>query len=108
MGSHLLGNLQLAAVLEVSRDAGRSKGVAADLGLDPGDERPPANHPPNIRLEQGITRQFTGAAARRAEERPFPVLGDAGSRDVLLQVAVQGKRLVLAVAMYGCQSYVST
>jgi hypothetical protein len=47
MGGHLLGDLQLAAVLEISRDAGGAKGVAADLGLDPGRERPPA---------QGLTK----------------------------------------------------
>jgi hypothetical protein len=72
---HLLGDLEPAAVLEVGSDAGGPEGVAADLGFDSCRERPPANHPPDIRLKQGITHQQAGADARRAEERPFPVLG---------------------------------
>ena len=89
MSGHLLGNLQLAAIPQISRDAGGTKGVAADFGLDAGRERPPANHPPHIGLEQGIAGELTGSAPSRAEERLFPVLGDAGRGDVLLQIAVE-------------------
>ncbi len=63
--------------------------MAADLGLDPGRQRPPADHPLDIRLEQGIANQLAGSAADRAKERPFAVLGDSGSFDVLLKVAVE-------------------
>ena len=34
MSGHLLGDFQLAAILQISRDAGGTKGMATDLGLD--------------------------------------------------------------------------
>jgi hypothetical protein len=43
MGGHLLGDLEPATILEVGGDAGSTEGVAADLGLDPGSERPPVS-----------------------------------------------------------------
>ena len=102
MRRHLLGDLEPAAILEVGGDAGRPEGVATDLGLDPGRKRPPANHPPDIGLEQGIAGQLARSPARRAEERSFPVLGDAGRLDVLVEVAVQivvGRHRVLLAAL---------
>jgi len=99
---HLLGNLKATAVLEVGGDSGRAEGVAADLGLDPGRERPPANHPRHVGLEQGIASHPPRSAARRPEERAFPVLGDAGSPNVLLQIAIEimvGRHLVLLAAL---------
>src|ERR1035437_7814197 len=45
MGGHLLGDLQPAAVLEVSRYPGGAEGVGGDLGLDAGLAGPPAHHP---------------------------------------------------------------
>src|SRR5882757_3854488 len=83
---------------------GRAEGVAADLGLDPGRERPPANHPPHVGLEQGIASHLPRSAGRRPEDRAFPVLGDAGSRDVLLQIAIEimvGRHLVLLAPSRG-------
>jgi hypothetical protein len=40
---HLLGDLEPAAVLKIRSDARRPEGVAGDLGLDPGRDRPPAH-----------------------------------------------------------------
>lgn len=88
MSSHLLGNFQLAAILQISRDAGGTKGMATDLGLDSGREGPAADHSPHIGLEQGIASQLARPPARRAEERIFPVLGDACRGDLLLQIAI--------------------
>jgi hypothetical protein len=103
MSGHLLGDFQLAAILQISRDAGGAKGVAADFGLDSGRERPPADHPPHIGLEQGIAGQLAGPAALRAEESAFPIVGNAGSGDVLLQIPVEivvRGHLVLLAALF--------
>jgi hypothetical protein len=43
MGSHLLGDLQSATVIEVRCDPGRAEGGAADLSLDPGVGSPSSN-----------------------------------------------------------------
>jgi hypothetical protein len=106
MGGHLLGGLQPAAVLEVGRYPGGAEGVAADLGLDAGLAGPPANHPPDIGLEQGIGSQLPGAALDGAEQWPLAlllaVLADAGGRNVLLKVAVEivvGRHLVFLAAL---------
>lgn len=79
MGCHLLRDLQSAAVLEVRCDACRPEGVAADLGFDPCGKGSPADHPPNVGLEQGIAGQLARPTARRSEERPLAVFGDAGA-----------------------------
>ncbi len=77
MGGHLLGDLEAAAVLDVGGDFGRPAGAAADLGLDPGRERSPANHPPNVRLEQGIASEHATGRAWCGRADPS-LLGDAG------------------------------
>jgi len=72
--------------------------------FDAGRERPPANHPPHVGLEQGIASHLPRSAARRPEERAFPVLDDAGSPDVLLQIAIEimvGRHLVLLAPSRG-------
>jgi len=73
------------------------------FSLDSSRKRPPANHPPNIRLEQGISGQLARSASSRAEERPFPVLGYAGCLDVLLKVAIEivvRRHLMLLAALF--------
>src|SRR5260370_40690464 len=102
MRGHLSADLEPAAVLEVGGDAGGAEGVTTNLGLDPCSRSSAANHPPDIGLEQGIAGQLAGAAASGAEERPFPICGDAGSRDVLLQIAIEivvGGHLVLLATL---------
>jgi hypothetical protein len=61
MRRHALSDLQLAPVLKIGRYARCSKSVATNLGFDSGCERSPANHAPDIRLEQGIGGQLTGS-----------------------------------------------
>ena len=99
---HLLGDLQPTSILEVGRDPGGAKGVAADLGLDAGLAGPPANHPPYIGLEQGIAGQLPRAALDGAEQRPLAVLlavlADACGRNVLLTEAKRGLALTFNVA----------
>jgi hypothetical protein len=63
--------------------------VTANLRLDPGRKRPPANHPPHIGLEQGIAGHLARSTPWGAKERPLAGLGDAGRLDVLHEVAVQ-------------------
>ena len=58
MRRHSLSNLQLAAVFEINRDAGRPEGVTAYLGFNSGCKSSSANHAPDIGLEQGIGRQL--------------------------------------------------
>jgi hypothetical protein len=101
MCGHLLGDFQLAAVLEIGRDAGSAEGVTADLCFYPGLGSSPANHSPHIGLQHGTVGQLAAAPPAGAEERPFPILGDAGRRDILLQVEVEivvGWHLVLLAA----------
>jgi len=100
---HLLGDFELAAVLEIGGNAGGAEGVAADLRLDPGRQRPPSNHPPHIGLQHGPVGQLAAAPLARAEERPLAVLADAGGGDVLLQIAIQivmGGHLVFLAAFF--------
>jgi hypothetical protein len=98
---HLLRDLELAPVLEVSRDAGGAKSVAADFGLDPGRQRPPTNHAPHIGLHHRPVGQLAGTPLARAEERTFALLRDASRGDVFLKVAVEivvRRHLVLLAA----------
>ena len=78
MGCHLLGDLQLAAILQISRDAGGAKGVAAYLGLDASlgsaARRRRSYAEATRRTAAGITVQLARATTRGAEEWPFPVL----------------------------------
>ena len=100
---HLLGDFELAAVLEISGDARGAEGVAADLRLDPGRQRPPANHPPHIGLQHGPVGQLAAAPLARAEQWPLAVLANAGSGDIFLQIAVQivmGGHLVFLAAFF--------
>jgi hypothetical protein len=78
VGCHLLGDLQLAAILQISRDAGGAKGVAAYLGLDASlgsaARRRRSYAEATRRTAAGITVQLARATTRGAEEWPFPVL----------------------------------
>ena len=73
--SDLLGHFQLAAVLEIRRDAGRI--------------RPPADDAVGVLLEEGIGCQLTGLAAGGAEEIAVDVIGDAGRFDVFEQTLIR-------------------
>ena len=72
MTSHLLGDFQPAAVLEVIGDASGSETVAADLGANPGRGRTPPNHLVDIRFGSGTGREYPFAPG--AKERPLTVV----------------------------------
>ena len=80
MVGHGRGLLQRAAVLEIGRDAGGAKAVIADLGLDPGRRRAPANHRVGVGLGQGSAGELAGAAADGAEERPLGIVRKSRAR----------------------------
>ena len=60
---HLPRDLELSAVLQVRRDAGRSKTVSADLRPDAGGRRAALNHHVDVGLGQGSVRN------RRSRQR---------------------------------------
>jgi hypothetical protein len=93
VGCHLLGDLQLAAILQISRDAGGAKGVAAYLGLDASlgsaARRRRSYAEATRRTAAGITVQLARATTRGAEE--WPLSGPGGlcrGGYVLLQKAI--------------------
>src|SRR5258708_12093101 len=68
----LLRHFQLAAVLQIRRDAGRAKGMIANARFDAGRFRTPANDSVGVLLEGGIGR-FSFALARFLASHPhFP------------------------------------
>src|SRR5580704_3937494 len=66
--SNLLRDFQLAAVLQIGRDAGRAEGVIADPRFDAGRFRAPADDAVGVLLEEGIGGQLAALAACAAEE----------------------------------------
>jgi len=100
----VLGHLERSAVFEVGGDAGGAEGVVADQGLDAGLSGPSADHAEDVLLVHGGVVQLARASSRGAEERTVEIAGDAGSRDVLVEVAfevVMTGDLVLLSALLG-------
>jgi hypothetical protein len=58
--SDLLGHFQLAAVLQIRRDAGRAESMIADARLDAGRFRPPADDAVGVLLGEGIGSKLAG------------------------------------------------
>ena len=77
MTGHVLGDLQLATVLEVSGDAGGAEAVGADFGSKPSRLRPPLNHQVHIGLGQG-SAAGQPAIAQGREERSLGFAGESG------------------------------
>ena len=73
-----------AAGLEIGGDAGPAEHVAAELDLEPGLGRAPANHAIGIDAVHRLVGQHTGFADRRAEERGLAVLADPGRGEMLI------------------------
>jgi hypothetical protein len=87
--SDLLRHFQLAAVLQIRRNAGRPKGMIANPRLDAGGFRPPADDAVSVLLEEGIGGKLAGLAAGAAEEIAVDVIGDAGRLDIIVQTLVE-------------------
>jgi hypothetical protein len=89
MVGDLLRHFQLAAVLQIRRDAGRAEGMIADARLDAGRFRAPADDAVGVLLEEGIGCKLTGLAAGGAEEIAVDVVGDAGPFDIIVQTLIE-------------------
>ena len=70
MVGDLLRHFQLAAVLQIGRDAGRPEGMIANPRFDAGRFRAPADDAMGVLLEKGIGCKLAGLAAGGAEEIP--------------------------------------
>ena len=86
----LLRYFQLAAVLQIRRDAGRPKGVIANPRFDAGRLRPPADDAVGVLLEEGIGGKLAGLAAGGPEEIAVGVISDAGRFDVIGHTSRKG------------------
>jgi len=88
MVSDLLRHFQLAAVLQIRRDAGRAEGMIPNPRFDAGRFRPPADDAVGVLPEEGIGGKLAGLATGAAEEIAVDVIGDAGRFDVIMQTLI--------------------
>src|ERR1700736_6132241 len=89
MVSDLLRHFQLAAVLQIRRNASRAESMITNPRFDAGRFRPPADDAVGVLLEEGIGGKLTGLAARTAKEIAVDVVGDAGRFDILVQTLIE-------------------
>ncbi len=89
MVGDLLRHFQLAAVLQIRRDAGRTEGMIANPRFDAGRFRPPADDAVGVLLEEGIGCKLAGLAAGGEEEIAVDVIGDAGRFDIFVQTVIE-------------------
>jgi hypothetical protein len=73
MVGDLLRHFQLAAVLQIRRDAGRAEGMIANPRFDGGCFRPPADDAVGVLLEKGIGCKLASLAASGPEEIGIPL-----------------------------------
>src|SRR5258705_13088354 len=103
MVGDLLRHFQLAAVLQIGRDAGRPEGMIANPRFDAGRFRAPADDAMGVLLEEGIGCKLPGLAAGSAEEIAVDVIGDAGRFDVIVQTLIEAMmtgNVVLLAALF--------
>jgi len=105
MVGDLLRHFQLAAVLQIRRDAGRAEGMIADARLDAGRFRAPADDAVSVLLEEGICGKLAGLAAGGTEEIAVDVIGDAGRFDVVVQTLIEPMmtRNVVLLTAFSCK-----
>jgi len=89
MVGDLLRHFQLAAVLQIRGNAGRSEGMIANPRFDAGRFRAPADDAVSVLLEERIACQLAGFAAGGAEEIAVDVIGDAGRFDIIVQTLIE-------------------
>jgi hypothetical protein len=89
MVGDLLRDFQLAAVLQIRRDAGRAEGMIANPRFDAGCFRPPADDAVGVLLEEGICGKLAGLGAGGAEEIAVEFVGDAGRFDIIVQRLIE-------------------
>jgi hypothetical protein len=105
MVGDLLCHFQLAAVLQIRRDAGRAKGMIANPRFDAGRFRAPADDAVGVLLEEGIGCKLTGLALGSAEEIAVDVIGDAGRFDIIVQTLIETMMAgnVVLLAAFGAE-----
>ncbi len=77
MTGHVLGNFQLAAILEVGGDPGSAEAVGTDLGSEPRGFGAFLNHQVHVGLGQGSAPGQPSIAQGR-EERGLGFTGEPG------------------------------
>src|SRR5262249_28214767 len=82
---HGLRIFQRATGIEIRSNARRAENVAAELALQAGLCRAPANHLIGVHSMHRPVRQHPGPAGRRAEEGGLPVLADPGRGEILVE-----------------------
>src|ERR1700757_356222 len=89
MVGDLLRDFQLAAVLQIRRNAGGAEGMIANPRFDAGRFRAPADDAVSVLLEEGVGGKLAGLAAGAAEEIPVDVIGDAGRFGIIVQTLIE-------------------
>ena len=83
VAGHVLGNLQLATILEIGGDASGPETVGADLGPEPSRFGPLLDHQMHVGLGQG-SAAGQPAIAQGREQRGLRFAGEPGRGDPLL------------------------
>jgi hypothetical protein len=71
MVGDLLRHFQLAAVLQIRRDAGRAEGMIANPRFDAGCFRPPADDAVGVLLKEGVQRVASKSSIFRLRRDPW-------------------------------------
>jgi hypothetical protein len=103
MVGDLLRDFQLAAVLQIRRDAGRPKGMIANPRFDAGRFRASADDTVGVLLEEEIGCKLASLAAGGTEEIAVDVIGDAGRFDIIVQTLIKTmmtRNVVLLAAFF--------
>ena len=82
MVRHLLGEIPLASITQVNRDARGTERVIADLRCDPGFDGAPPDHPVCVGLAHRPKGQIARATHGSREEKVFGVVADPGALNV--------------------------
>ena|ERR1700722_7829574 len=98
MVGDLLRHFQLAAVLQIRRNAGRAEGMIANPRFDAGRLLPSADDAVGVLLKEGIGCKLPGLATGGTEEIAVDVIGDAGRFDVLVPTTTTFQRFRLELS----------
>lgn len=86
VGSHLCCDFELSAILQIVRDARRSKRVAAHSGREAGVGNPSFYHHERVIPAHAVCRELLRSTARRSKERTPLVSDNPGGGDVGVKV----------------------
>jgi len=105
MVGDLLRNFQLAAVLQIGRDAGRAESMIANPRLDADRFGAPADDAVDVLLKKRIRCKLASLAPGAAEEIAVNVIGDTGRFDILVQTLIETMMAgnVVLLAAFGAE-----